>query len=160
MSHQRRRKLVLAVCAIVAAGAPTAAWAQEDGVFVDPGAPSAKEYALPLEAAREEVNSGSPTRRSKPSGERSAPLFGAGVTPDKGGPRSDAKIGKGDSAKSDAPTATQRSSATDPETRKLFAEAPAGGDGIMTMILGGIAALIVALATGLLMRGRHEGEAS
>lgn len=61
----------------VLAIAPSAL-AQEDGVTLDPGAPSAKEYALPLESARRDLSGAgdAPVRQ----GARGAPMFGEGVS--------------------------------------------------------------------------------
>lgn len=51
----------------------------ENGVFIDPSSPVAKEYAIPLEAARRQVdpkqNPSAPVLR----GDRSAAPFGAGI---------------------------------------------------------------------------------
>ena len=69
----------MAVAAVVLATggatlAPPAAAALEPGVHIDPGSPAAKEYALPLNQARE-TGAG-----STPSGSSETP-FGAGIKP-------------------------------------------------------------------------------
>jgi hypothetical protein len=58
---------------------PSAALGQ--GVTIDPGSPTGKEYAIPVEQARREAAVGSRTDPIAPS-DRSAPLFGQGVTRD------------------------------------------------------------------------------
>jgi hypothetical protein len=69
-----RRKLLLVAATASLLGAPTA----HAQVFVDPGSPSGKEYAIPLESARRSAATG---QRSDTvaQGERSAPLFGEGI---------------------------------------------------------------------------------
>src|SRR5215207_7689413 len=68
------RALLAAVLAMI--WLAPAARAQEEGVFVDPGSPTGKEYAIPLDSAR---------RQADPSGDgaggapESAPLFGSGI---------------------------------------------------------------------------------
>jgi hypothetical protein len=72
------RKLIVLTAAAFALGVPAdPAGAQ---VFVDPGSPSAKEYAIPLEDARREASGGSDDPVVQ--GERSAPIFGEGVGDD------------------------------------------------------------------------------
>lgn len=62
--------------AALASGGASAATAQH-GVFVDPDSPTAKEYAIPLEAARRAGSGGkAPTDGMPPE---PAPLFGEGV---------------------------------------------------------------------------------
>lgn len=57
------------------AAAPSAA-AQ---VVIDPDSPSAKEYAIPLENERRQADPESTTGDEVTQGERSSPLFGAGI---------------------------------------------------------------------------------
>ena len=71
----KRKLIVLAASGFALALPADPAAAQ---VFVDPGSPSGKEYAIPLEEARREASTGGgdfPVEQ----GERSAPLFGEGV---------------------------------------------------------------------------------
>lgn len=65
--------LLVLLCAL-AATAPVAA-AQDDEVFVDPGSPSGKEYAIPIDRAREQAGKSTKKR----SGSQKAPLFGEGI---------------------------------------------------------------------------------
>lgn len=80
-----RRKTGGAACALVAlgllAGAGQAA-AQSDGVHVDPDTPAGKEYALPLDKARQDVAPNSGAQGSDPG---EAELFGAGISKRDGG---------------------------------------------------------------------------
>jgi len=68
---------------VLALAAPVAL-AQDDEVFVDPGSPSGKEYALPVDSARQQAAKDGRKRSSKT---QAAPLFGEGV----GGGSDDAK---------------------------------------------------------------------
>ena len=74
-----RRKLIALTAAGIALGTTAPADAQ---VFVDPGSPSGKEYGIPLEDARREASEGG-NDELVPQGERSAPIFGEGVGPDR-----------------------------------------------------------------------------
>lgn len=68
----------LGLLAALVAAAPAAA--QEPGVTIDPGSPSAKQYVLPLDSARRAAD---PKGQEGPgSGQTAggAPLFGAGVS--------------------------------------------------------------------------------
>lgn len=80
-----RRKTGGAACALVVlgllAGAGQAA-AQSDGVFVDPDTPAGKEYALPLDKARQEV---APSSGAQGAGGGDTQLFGAGISKRDGG---------------------------------------------------------------------------
>src|SRR4029078_6878430 len=50
--------------------------AQEPVVFIDPGSPSAKEYALPFESERRQADPGTPQGAAIPQGQRVSPAFG------------------------------------------------------------------------------------
>jgi hypothetical protein len=76
----RQARLGWAACAAAGlacfAGPAGSAVAQGSEVFVDPDSPAGKEYALPLEAARQDAARGSPRR----TGSERAPPFGAGIS--------------------------------------------------------------------------------
>src|SRR5436190_639289 len=74
-----KRSLVLSLSALALAS-PAAALADgsDDGVFVDPGSPSGKEYAIPIESARRDAASGSHSASGDKPG-KAPPLFGVGV---------------------------------------------------------------------------------
>jgi len=64
---------------------PVPALAQ-DGVFVDPESPTAKQYAIPLDAARRSAADPEARRRigimpNRSSRQEAPPLFGEGITP-------------------------------------------------------------------------------
>lgn len=72
-------RTLLAVALCLGLAAPCAA--AEDGVFVDPGAPTSKEYAIAFEQARRDAaGTGGQTHRH---GARDAPLFGVGIQPER-----------------------------------------------------------------------------
>ena len=106
----------LALLCAFAVFVPAAA-AQEDGVTVDPGSPSGKEYALPIDRAREEAA----TRDKKGSGSQKAPLFGEGV----GGEGAGSPAGGGDPASGNA----GRPGASEPAVDRPAADLAAGRPG-------------------------------
>jgi hypothetical protein len=80
MTTRRTVRILAATAAVLGASAAPAP-AQ---VFVDPGSPSGKEYAIPLESARRNAaNEGGDKSAPVAQGERSAPLFGAGIGDDR-----------------------------------------------------------------------------
>src|SRR5688572_15911609 len=52
----------------------------QDGVFIDPGSPSGKEYEIPLETVRRGAQPGTDPSAPITQGERSAAPFGEGIT--------------------------------------------------------------------------------
>jgi hypothetical protein len=85
-SNRSRAVCVLATLGILAGGGEAAA--QSDGVVVDPDSPAGKEYALPLDKARQDVapTPGAGTDGSdETNGSNETPLFGAGITKRDGG---------------------------------------------------------------------------
>ncbi len=69
-----RTGLAVAACALAASGAAaTVAPAQEPGVVYEPGSPSAKEYAIPLEEARTDAGGAIP-------GSAETRAFGIGIS--------------------------------------------------------------------------------
>ncbi len=82
MRMSLRRLLPLFVLfGLMALCAAAPAFAQEDGVTVDPDSPSGKEYAVPLEDARNRAGTKGKGQRRR--GE--SPLFGAGVGEERDG---------------------------------------------------------------------------
>ena len=59
--------------------------AQRNGVTVDPDSPTAKQYKLPIESARERANPRGDGKLvppgAPPAGAAAAPLFGVGIAP-------------------------------------------------------------------------------
>jgi hypothetical protein len=133
--------------------------AQEEGVFIDPDSPSAKEYRIPLESERRQADPSQEPSSEIVQGARSSPIFGAGI------------VAKG--AGSDRNRAQESGAATDgaePSSAGKPAEAdaailkaatsnpgpPAGGVG-MPLTVGGVAAGVLLLGglAGLLLRRRR-----
>jgi hypothetical protein len=164
------------LCALIATtfAAPAGvALAQDDGVVVDPGSPTGKEYALPVQRAREQAS------KKKQTGTSTAPLFGEGVndTPTTTTPAPAAKT-SGDSASKAAAArekaretlaareaaAAQAKAAADAAAREqalanaraLRAQAttPDGGIGVGGIIAVGVAVLLVGGLVGLWLRRR------
>ena len=78
---RRRAGLAAAACVLAASGgAATVAHAQEPGVVYEPGSPSAKEYAIPLEEARTDAGGAIP-------GSAETRAFGIGISRRGGGGR-------------------------------------------------------------------------
>jgi len=125
------------------------ALAAEPGVTIDPGSPSAKEYALPVDSARRDA-SGQPAKAVTP-GARDAPLFGEGIKPDKrgsGGRVEGSSVGKGDKiadtnrgsidASAAAPSARLSSSGDDDDAGSTTTLIAGGGGVLLLAILGGL----------------------
>lgn len=171
-----RKGLLVLVCAF--ASVASVAAAQGDRVFVDPGSPSGKEYALPIDRARQEAAA----RAKQRSGVQKAPLFGEGVNsgraataaPKKDTARTSDGGARSDSAerRSSRDTAALREKAADEamdaaaraaareatlaRARTLRADAatPDGGIGLGTILAAGIGVLLVGGLIGLLLRHR------
>ena len=157
------RGLLLLICAL--AFLAPAAVAQDDEIFVDPGSPSGKEYALPVESARQQAAKDAPER---PSSAQPAPLFGQGV--DAGSPdgevgaasgTADAKrAGSGTGAGNDADAGTSSAQgAARTATLKAQAAAPDGGIGLAAVIGVGAGVLALGGAIGVLLRRRAARDA-
>ena len=148
---------VIAALASLLVAAPASA--QEDGVFLDPDSPSAKEYQLPLESERRQADPEQEPSAGIVQGERSSPIFGTGIV---GGDESERARSGSQSNKDDAP-ASSRSGEPQPDQRDAeIVEAatsnpgpPAGGVGV-ALIIGGVAVGVLLLGgvAGLLLRRR------
>jgi hypothetical protein len=163
----------LAVLAALTFAAPAAA--QEEGVFIDPGSPSAKEYDIPLEAERRQADPGRDPGAGIQQGSRSSPIFGEGIVGDgdaagatsSSAPSSAAKdrdrdaAEERDTAKEPAQkSAPQKSPEDDEVVRSATSNpgAPDGGTGV-PLTIGGVAigVLLVGGLIGLLLRRRASG---
>jgi hypothetical protein len=142
---------------VTSAGAATGL---EPGVHVDPGSPAAKEYALPLNQARQ---TGAST-----AGPAAAAPFGAGIHSGRGSGRSpsvggaspkgavrdderpaSSSVASGSSGTSIVPAAVLRTSKE---------QSSSGGDGsILALLSGGIAVLVFGGFGGVVMRRSHRG---
>jgi hypothetical protein len=140
-------RLTLLIFALLA----PAAWAQDDGVFVDPDSPTGKEYAIPLEEARRQADPSSGGGQKVQPGTRDSPLFGEGIEEEEeddgssagGGSPSGGGGGGGGSSSQPEATATPA-----PEAREAIERATnnpgAPGDGSpLLLILGGAALVLV-----------------
>jgi hypothetical protein len=131
--------------------------AQEPGVFIDPGAPSAKEYALPFEDERRQADPEQGPSAPIAPGSRESPTFGEGIT---SGDAPSSREGSGGSRQSrDAETTRQESaSGGDAEVVRAATSnpgAPDGGVGVTLTIAGiALAVLLAGGAAGLLWRRR------
>jgi len=152
------RGLLFALCAL-ALSAP-AAVAADDEIFVDPGSPSGKEYALPIDRARKEA--ARDTKGAKDAkGQSATPLFGEGVdaasTPGASGRRAGGggKAAADDASTGAAGTTGAGSRETAPKTLKAQAAAPDGGIGVAAIIGGvSVGVLLLGAAIGVLLRRR------
>ena len=143
----------------------TAATAAEDEIFVDPGSPSGKEYALPIDSARQQA--AAEARGGKTSGTKQTPLFGEGVDDrsasnsgsDAGGGSADdgaaapAGAGKANKASTTRSPGTAADGGT-PITARAQAASPEGGLGTIAIIGAGAGVLLLGGAIGLLLRRR------
>jgi hypothetical protein len=156
----------LALLMLVAASAPAQ-------VFIDPDSPSAKEYAIPLERERRQADPDVAPGGGVVQGDRSSPLFGAGIEPGEassGGSDSAAQSPSGAGRGGAEPNGAARSgsgavggardaTAGDPPDAVRAAAAnpgaPDGGIGT-PLLIAGIAAAVLAIggAAGFLLRRR------
>lgn len=145
-----KRGIAATVVIVLAGSLPAvpAAWAQ-DGIIVDPDSAPAKEYALPLNAAREQATG------EEPSPERAAaavqageappppPAFGAGVEPQQ--PR------RARPKRTDKPAARERRRAEPKTPIELVAPSDrlvavdAGGPVVAVSAVAGLAVILTAL---------------
>jgi hypothetical protein len=134
--------LVLALsCSTAAAQAGTGL---EPGVHIDPGSPAAKEYALPLNQARQTGAEASSNGRS------SGALFGAGIKPPGAGGSSHSGsgaaklLGRGGASGPDgANVAGRLSTLPSAVLRASSSQASSGGGGSILALLGGGVAILV-----------------
>jgi len=77
----RLQRVAIATVCCAAIG-PSSAFAQEEDAVVDRDSPAGREYVIPLEGARRDAAPATgKSDRSTVLGDRSAPVFGAGITP-------------------------------------------------------------------------------
>ena len=139
--------------------ATQAAAGLEPGVHVDPGSPAAKEYALPLNQARQ-TGSASP---SQPGAEGS--LFGAGIKPPGAGggghtPGAGGTHTGGGSAAAGGTSATSGASASSggeaalsaAALRATRAQGPTGDGSLLALLGGGVAVLVLGGFGGTVLR--------
>jgi hypothetical protein len=137
------------------------AFAQEDGVFIDPDSPSAKEYSLPLESERRQADPSQEPGASIVQGARESPIFGAGIVragKGEGSSRSGTRRSAADKAaerRAGAAASPQESDAKVLEAAMSNPGPPAGGIGV-ALIIGGVAigVLLLGGVAGMLLRRR------
>lgn len=151
---------VVTIAALTLALTAPAAVAQEEGVTVDPGSPSGKEYALPIDKARRDATGGG-GRSSTPG--RPTPAFGEGVRPDResgpgGAEESTSRRSRGaDGTQAAAPTTTsaQRAKERDDIDRAIVRAGlgdRGAGQGSLALLAGGIGVMVLGLSVGLALR--------
>jgi hypothetical protein len=144
--------------ALVSLVAAAGASAQDPGVFIDPGAPSAKEYALPFESERRQADPEQGPGAQIVPGARTSPTFGEGITSGNA-PRSASSGGSRDTGerKDDAASEPRASDGEADVVRAAASNpgAPDGGTGV-TLAIAGIAVgvLLAGGLAGLLWRRR------
>jgi len=145
-----RTGLAVAACALAASGAAaTVAPAQEPGVVYEPGSPSAKEYAIPLEEARTDAGGAIP-------GSAETRAFGIGISR-RGRPRGGSAAGERGSRPADrrGGKRTDRGSAADSRgLRERLAEADAEGAPAFWKLAPLLLVLLPGLLVGLLLARR------
>lgn len=177
------RHRALAVVTALACLAPAAsAVAQDDGVFIDPESPTAKEYALPIESARRQADpAGSQAKRIE-QGAAAAPLFGEGIVTAGGTQRSGESAsassggggaGGGSGSSGSAGAGSSGSAGGRPSGSAGAGSGSSGGSaaaaaippsrpgtpegGLSFLYVGAaVLVLIVGALAGLLLRRRHE----
>lgn len=156
------RMVGVAVVAALMLTAP--AGAQEDGVFIDPDSPSAKEYDLPFESERRQADPGQNPSDGIVQGERDSPLFGAGIgsgDEEEGGTTKSRSEERGDGAGGGSSSSKQLEVARDDDDDAVLRAAtsnpgaPDGGIGV-PLTIGGLAVGVLMLGgvAGLLLRRR------
>jgi hypothetical protein len=171
-----RRALSLAVLSLaLVPGSAAAQSSPEPGVHVDPNSPSHKEYAIPLDEARGNATpSGArakaPASTAQPPATttETAPLFGAGITPDhaksKGKPR---KAAAKDQTSAPADDSSNTSSTKDAAAIAAASRTGGGGDGgglagpiglgVLVLVLGGGLGFLVRRRSSAAARGMRPG---
>jgi hypothetical protein len=148
---------VAAVAALSSFVFAQAAFGQEDGVFVDPDSPSAKQYSIPLERERREADPSQEPGAGVQQGARTSPLFGAGIEGvERAAPPRSSERKPRSTKRSGKPSEPQAS-----DDRKILQAAtshpgaPGGGfEGALAIGSVAIAVLLVGGAAGVLLRRR------
>ncbi len=142
---------VSAATALAVACCAPSATAQGPGVVIDPDSPAAKEYALPLEQARQDAVTGSDRTQANRD---SAPLFGEGVTPAR--KDSGRRAASRDAARREAERATKGANAEPLALSTVELSADEDGSGALALLLGGAGVLLLAGLGGFALRRRSS----
>jgi hypothetical protein len=137
-------------------GATAPAFAQEDGIFVDPDTPAGKEYAIPLEQARQEAVG--ETRDARVSGgstlASAGGLFGEGIRRARGGDfRRGAASGGGGRA---GQVHSTRDALAAPSSAALVRQTSSGGSNTLPTLAIPLGVLLVGGAIALAVIGRRR----
>lgn len=141
--NSRRAACALAVVGLLAVGGEAAA--QSDGVFVDPDTPAGKEYALPLDRARQEAAPNTGGQGSQPG---DAELFGAGISKKDGGGGRGNGAGSGERGSADEERGSSQGGGTI-DARSVAEAATASSSGISSGWLTALIAFGVLLVGGI-----------
>jgi len=148
------------LCCLVLVAPASAA---TDGVFIDPSSPSGKEYAIPLEQARRDAATGGGSGAVQP-GERTAPLFGVGITErsvdSKGVSRSTDSGSPGSSGSTPESPTTAASAAPAGVRTASDLDTSDGAGPAVVLAGGGLGALLLAVFVGVGLRRRARATAS
>jgi hypothetical protein len=154
-----RRVVTGLACAAALTLSAGPAYAQGDGVFVDPNSPSGKEYAIPLESARRQADPRPVSPQSVSSGASRATLFGEGViSPSTRGARKGGGSATSGAGGSSAAPGTGSGADQRPDILKIATSrpgAPDSGLGTPALVLGlGLLVLLVGAGAGFAVRRR------
>lgn len=153
-----RKPVVLLLCVFTMAAPPSAS-AQDDRVFVDPESPTGKEYALPIQRAREQGAADVQTQNPV-AGARTAPLFGEGVESSGAGKSKRQRAPEMRGSSDDTSGATASKARSEPTTASATVDlrsevaTPDGAGGLAAVVGAGTAVLLVGGLVGLLLRRR------
>jgi hypothetical protein len=144
-----------------------AALAQTPGLHVDPNSPTGKEYAIPLDHARNSASGGGSQAQPSNSGgsDSSSPLFGVGVGGG-GGSGNGGSGGSGGSGSGGAKPGAKPGSKSGARSTPLLptgireaSASPSAGVGTPLMVAGIAAAVVLAGALfGLILRRRRVAD--
>jgi hypothetical protein len=144
-------------CAAALALSAGPAYAQEDGVFVDPDSPSGQEYRIPFESARRQADPRPVSPQKVASGADRATLFGEGVISPSAARGARKGSGSG-SGKGSAGQGTGSGADRRPDIVKIATSrpgAPDSGLGTTALVLGiGVVVLLVGGGAGFVVRRR------
>jgi hypothetical protein len=162
LGRMQRHSRIVVFCLIGLLCSASGASAQEDGVTVDPESPSAKEYAIPLDAARRQANPNDRARAQRTAEDDPAPLFGAGIIDKRpparrrDPPRSGTGRASGSDRSHDSDARKSASGRPPPSVIAARAGTPESGLGA-TLLVMSVAVLVLALgaALGYLLRRRR-----
>ena len=141
----RRHASLAATCLVFSLGAGASlAQAQEPGVVYEPGSPSAKEYAIPLEEARRDAGGARP-------GSEEALAFGIGISRRTGGRSGSASGADGRTRSGSAAGKRRQRTAESTSQSPGFRERLADAEGVGAPFLWALLPLLLVLLPGLLV---------